>query len=88
MATSEQESNTSEIKEPQENQPGETSTGPAQTAAETGNKPETETPAAPATEPAPAPEQNPAQETPVTPEPAPAPEPTPAKETPATPQTS
>lgn len=88
MATSEQESNTSEIKEPQENQPSETSTGPAQTAAETGNKPETDTPAAPATEPTPAREQNPAQETPAKPKPAPAPEPTPAKETPATPQTS
>lgn len=88
MATSEQESNTSEIKKPQENQPGETSTGSAQTAAESGNKPETETPATPATEPTPAPEQNPAQETPVKAEPAPTPEPTPAKETPATPDTS
>lgn len=42
MAMSAQESNPSEITEPQENQPGETSTGSAQTTAETSSKPPTE----------------------------------------------
>lgn len=56
MATSEQESITSEIKETQENQPGITSTGPAQTAAEADSLPQTESPAASLPEPTAAPE--------------------------------
>ena len=56
MATSEQESITSEIKETQENQPGKTSTGPAQTAAEADSLPQTESPAASLPEPTAAPE--------------------------------
>ena len=56
MATSEQESITSEIKETQEKQPGKTSTGPAQTAAEADSLPQTESPAASLPEPTAAPE--------------------------------
>ena len=56
MAMSEQESITSEIKETQENQPGKTSTGPAQTAAEADSLPQTESPAASLPEPTAAPE--------------------------------
>lgn len=47
MVTSEQESNTSGIKEPQEILSGDTSTGPTQTAVAASSQPQTESPAAP-----------------------------------------
>lgn len=75
MVTSEQESNTSGIKEPQENLSGDTSTGPTQTEVAASSQPQTESPAAPLPEstasevssatPAPQSAEKPAQLTPV-----------------------